>query len=251
LFRDRHEALAGLKAADSPLKAAVFAEALNDKFWSIRMEAMDGPDLKNADVLSTIAKAADTDPEPGVRAAAITLLGGTGDKKYVPMLQKGLEPTQPYSVVGASLGALTQLDPAAALAASKTLQNDDSDAIIATLAELYSTTPDRANLAFYEQKSKKIDFMPAFSFFDNYQKFLLGLGDAAALDAGVENFKTIAMNLETSQWRRFAATKAIADIRNEMRNKNNTAKVEALQNVLNAIKEKETDATLKMYYDMF
>ncbi len=251
LFRDRHEALAGLKGVDSPLAAPVFVEALNDKFWSLRMEAMDAPDLKNTAVLTTIAKMADSDPEPGVRAAAITLLGETGDKKYVPTLQKGLEPTQPYSVVGASLGALTKIDPAAALAASKSLQNDDSDAIIATLAELYSTKPERANLAFYEQKMAKVDFMPAFSFFDNYQKFLLGLGDAALIDAGVEKLKTIALNLETSQWRRFAATKAIADIRNEMRNKNNTAKADAFDGILTTIKEKETDATLKMYYDMF
>ncbi len=251
LFRDRHEALAGLKASESPLSAPVFVEALNDKFWSLRLEAMDGPDLKNAAVLTAVAKMADSDAQPGVRAVALTLLGETADKKYIPTLQKGLEASQPYSVVGASLGALTKLDPAAALLASKSLQNDDSDAIIATLAELYAAKPERANLAFYEQKMDKVDFMPAFSFFDNYQKFLLGLEDAAALDAGVEKLKTVALNLETSQWRRFASTKAIADIRNDLRNKNNTAKADALETILTTIKEKETDATLKMYYDMF
>ncbi|MEO6039020.1 MAG: DUF3458 domain-containing protein, partial [Saprospiraceae bacterium] len=251
LFRDRHEGLTGLKGADSPLVTPVLAEALHDKFWSLRLEALDQPDLKNAAVLAAVAKLADSDPEPSVRATAITLLGETGDKKYVPILQKGLESTQPYSVVGSSLGALTKLDPSAALAASKSLQNDDSDAIIATLAELYSTTPDLANLPFYDQKMDKVDFMPAFSFFGNYQKFLIGLGDAALIDAGVAKLQSIALNLETSQWRRFAATKAIADIRNEMRNKGNTAKADALQSILDSIKEKETDATLKMYYDMF
>ncbi|MEO6758884.1 MAG: hypothetical protein ABIO24_05475, partial [Saprospiraceae bacterium] len=138
-----------------------------------------------------------------------------------------------------------------ALAASKELQNDESDVIIATLADLYSTTPDRANLAFYEQKMDIVDFMPAFSFFDNYHKFLIGLNDPAVIDGGVEKLKAVALNLETSQWRRFASTKAIADIRNELQAKGNTTKAQILQGMLDEIKEKETDATLKMYYDMF
>ena len=250
LFRDRQEALEGLKS-DSVLAKTVFAEALNDKFWSLRMAAMDNPNLKDANFLMAIAKMAEKDLHPSVRAAAMTLLGETSDKKYVPILQKGLESTQPYSVVGSALGALTKLDPDAAVAASKILQNDDSDAIIATLAELYSIKPERGNLAFYEQKVDKIDFMPSFSFFDHYQKFLIGLGDPTVMDAGVEKMKSISLNMQTSQWRRFAATKAIADLRNDLREKGNTAKADALQSILEAIKAKETDATLKLYYDMF
>ena len=251
LFRDRQEALEGLKSGESPLTKIVLAEALNDKFWSLRLAGLEAPDLSNATLLATVVKLAESDPEPNVRAAALSLLGETGDKKYVPILQKGLATTQPYSVVGVSLGALTKLDPAAAMAASKTLQSDDSDAIVATLAELYSLQPDRSNLAFYEQKIDKVDFMPAFSFFDNYQKFLTGLGDAATMDAGIEKLESISLNLQTSQWRRFASTKAIADLRTDLRTKGNTAKADNLQTILDAIKEKETDATLKMYYDMF
>ena len=86
--------------------------------------------------------------------------------------------------------------------------------------------------------------------FESRQSWLLGR-DVGQHDAGVEKLQSIALNLETSQWRRFAATKAIADIRNEMRTKGNTAKADALQSKLEAIKAKETDATLKMYYDMF
>ena len=252
LFRDRQEALEGLKgSSDSVLTKAVLAEALNDKFWSLRMAALDNPDLTNANFLATVVKFAEKDSEPAIRAAAMTLLGETGDKKYVPILQKGLDAAQPYSVVGAALGSLTQLDPDAAVVASKTMQNDDSDVIIATLAELYSAKPDRSNLNFYQQKMDKIDFMPAFSFFDNYQKFLIGLNDPAALDAGVEKMNSISLNLQTSQWRRFASTKAIADLRTDLRGKGNTAKADALQAILDTIKEKETDATLKLYYDMF
>jgi aminopeptidase N len=202
-------------------------------------------------VLPAIVKIAESDPDPGVRSTAIKILSELGDKQYIPLLQKGLGADQPYSVVGASLDGLAKLDPQAALAASKALENDDSDAIASTLAELYAQNPDRANLPFFEKKLGKVDYMAAFSFFDQYQKFLFALGDSAILDAGVEKLKAVAFNMETSEFRRFAATKAISDLRTGFREKGDSARVEALGKVIREIKEKETDPTLKMYYDMF
>ena len=91
----------------------------------------------------------------------------------------------------------------------------------------------------------------AFAFFEFYQKYLAGLGDAALLDQGVANFKTVSLNTQASQWRRFAATKAIADLRGYYREKGNEAKALELQAMIDEIRSKETDETLKLYYDMF
>jgi hypothetical protein len=201
--------------------------------------------------LPVIARLAESDPEPNVRAAAINLLGQTSDKQYIPILQKNMGNDQPYSVVGAALSALQKLDPAAAREASKVLQTDDSEAFTPVLAELYADQPDRANLPFFEQKLDKADGYGAFPFFDNYQKFLLGLGDPALLDASVLKFKSISLNLQTSEWRRFGATKAIADLRNHFREKGNSGKVTELEAIITEIKAVETDPTLKLYYDMF
>ncbi|MBK7938568.1 MAG: HEAT repeat domain-containing protein [Lewinellaceae bacterium] len=226
-------------------------DALQDKFWAIRQKALNRVDPANPAALAAIVKIAENDPEPSVRATAIEALGETGDKQYVPIIQKSLSADQAYSIVGAALSALTKLDPAAAVVASQSLQNDDSDALTATLAELYAQNPDRANLTFFEKRMGKVDYMAAFSFFENYQKFLTGLGDVVLIDSGIENLKAVSLNLETSEFRRFATTKAIADIRNYFREKGDTAKVESLQKILGEIKEKETDSTLKLYYDMF
>lgn len=251
LFRDRHEALEGLRKEKTELAKSVLTEALQDKFWAIRQKALNRADESDPAVLAAIVKIAESDPEPGVRADAIAKLGETGDKQYVSVVQKGLEGEQAYSVVGAALSALTKLDPEAAVTASKVLQNDDSDALSATLAELYAQNPDRANLPFFEKKLGKVDYMSAFGFFDNYQKFLVGLGDMALIDSGVENLKKISLNFGTSEFRRFAATKAIADIRNHFREKGDAAKAEALSNIIREIRDKETDDTLKLYYNMF
>jgi aminopeptidase N len=250
-FLDRYEAIDELRNQKTDLSKQVLNEALNDKHWVMRLRGLRQADDKDPAILPFIVKMAESDPEPNVRATAIKMLGETGDKQYIPIAQKGLTGEQPYSVVGASLDALTQLDPQAAIAASKSLENDDSDAIAETLAALYAEYPDRANLPFFEKKIDKVDFMAAFSFFDGYQKYLTGLGDPAILDAGAAKFKSIALNMETSEFRRFAATKAIADMRNFFREKEDSAKVETMSAIIKEIKEKETDPTLKLYYDMF
>ncbi len=251
LFRDRYEALEGLKNEKSDLAKQVNIDALQDKFWALRQKALNRVDPADPAALAAIAKIAESDPEPSVRATAIGALGETGDKKYVPVIQKGLAADQAYSVVGAALGALTKLDPQAAITASKALQDDDSDALSTTLAELYAQSPDRGNLAFFEKRIGKVDYMAAFAFFDHYQKFLTGVGDATLIDGGVDNLKNISFNLQTSEFRRFAATKAISDIRTYFREKGDTTLVETLQKLIKEIKEKETDSTLKLYYDMF
>jgi aminopeptidase N len=251
LFRDRYEALEALQSEGDDLAKQVFTEALNDKYHGIQALALGVADLQNPAVKATVLKIAESATEPGLRARAISALGETGDKSLVPLAQKGLQNTEAYSVVGASLEALTKLDMDAALKASTALQADESDAIVVTLAELYGGKPDKANLPYFESKMGKIDFMQAFGFFENYQKTLTGLADDALIAQGVEKLKPISLNLQTSQWRRFAATKAIADIRNFYREKAMADKAEGLDKILSEIKSKETDETLKMYYDMF
>ncbi|MCC6279138.1 MAG: DUF3458 domain-containing protein [Saprospiraceae bacterium] len=250
-FLARWEAIEALEDDKSGIAEQVYEAALKDKFYAIRQKALQYVDPEKPEVLSVIAEMADKDTDPGVKSIAMQILGETGDKKYVPLLQKGLGADQAYSVVSAALSGLTKLDPQAAVAASKVLQNDDSDAIIPVLTELYGDNPDRANLPFFEQKIDKVDYAGAFSFFENYRKFLVGIGDPALIGSAIDRFKNIALDGTTSQWRRFGATKAIADIRNYFREKGEVDNVTALRGILSEIKEKETDATLKLYYNMF
>lgn len=252
LFYDRMEALTNLESSkNDPSVQKVFLAALEDKHWAIRQKAVEYSDHTNPMVLDAIAKIADMEKNPGLRAAAFNILGETGDKKYLPLLQKGLTEDQPFSVAAAALSAMSNIDPQAAAEAAKTLENTDNDNIIAQLAEIYSKSPDKSRLPFFEQKLAKIDLMGAFGFFEHYQRFLTGLGDAALIDEGVVKMKNISFDQKTSQWRRFGATKGIADLRNYYREKGNEAKVTELEKLIEEIKEKETDETLKLYYSMF
>jgi aminopeptidase N len=251
-FMDRWAALENLEKINSAEAMAVYVAALSDPFWGIREKALSKADPRNPLALAAVEKMAASDPEPGVRAAALGLLAENADKKHLPLFQKGINSDQPYSVLGAALNGLTKLDPAAALEASKALENEDSDAVIATLAELYAQAPDRAQLGWFKKNAAKVDQMSALNFFDFYQQYIIKLKDAALLDETIGFFKGEATNLvKNSQWRRFASTKAIADVRNHLREQGDKTKVEGLDKMIADIKAAETDSTLKLYYDMF
>ena len=250
-YLDRSEALEALKTEKTALASQIFSEALADKSRHLRQKAIQRADLDNSATLTTLSKLADSDPDPQVRATALTSLAKTGDKQYAATMQKYLGTEQPYSVVGAALAGLAKLDPQAAIGIAKSFENDESDGIIQTLSELYGNNPSRDNLPFFEKKMAKVDYMGAFAFFDNYQKSLVGINDPTLIDAGVDKLKAISMDAKTSLFRRFGATKAIADMRKVFEEKGNTAKAEALGKLIEQIKEQETDATLKLYYGMF
>ncbi|HNL38049.1 MAG TPA: M1 family aminopeptidase [Saprospiraceae bacterium] len=251
LFRDRWEALDALAEDQSAAAKKVFTDALQDKFHGIRSRAIDRADMKDPQAAALVAKLAESDPEPSVRASALSAIGQTGDKKYVPILQKALSPEQPYSVVGAGLNGLAQVDPAEAVKASKSLESDNSEATVLALAELYAQNPEASQLAWYQSKATKMDGMAAMAFFDHYGRYLTGLNDPAVMAKAVEVFKATALNPKESLWRRFTATKSIADIRNFYHEKGDKAKATELNELVKEIQAKETDATLKTYYAMF
>ncbi|MCC7244417.1 MAG: alanyl aminopeptidase [Saprospiraceae bacterium] len=255
LFTDRAEALDALQApageGDAEAKI-VFYEALTDKYHGLRQRGLSSADPSNPLVVAAVEKMAASEPDPSTRAFAIGLLSQTGDKKYIPVLQNAISETLPYSVVGAAVNGLSQLDAEAAAKASKVLEADETGAFMPMLADMYANSPSREHLAFFEKNMPKADQMAAFSFFDAYSRLLIGLNDAELLDNAAKTLETIATTpAGNSEWRRFASTKAIADFRNHYREGGNEAKATALQGSLDMIKSKETDETLKLYYDMF
>jgi aminopeptidase N len=252
LYRDRIEALNAL-SAESAIPETVLIKALKDQSPDIRQFALRAMETPAAGAVEDVAHiASDEKEEPPVRCSAMALLSRTGDLKYLPVFEKGLVGEQAYSVVGASLSALMSLNPESAVKASKALENEDSDAIITSLSELYAANPKADQLPWFSKHAAKIDLFPAFGFFEQYQQFLIKLNDNAALEEGIASWKSFALTpAGNSEWRRFAATKALADTRNFLKEKGDTAKADAIDVMIAEIKEKETDETLKMYYGMF
>ncbi|MDR6459594.1 aminopeptidase N [Chryseobacterium vietnamense] len=118
-FKSRYLALNGLKdqTAKSPASVKLLAAALKDPFFRVRIKALNLLDLTNPEQMKALGaeveKLASNDPKTLSQAAAITALGKTKDKKYLPLFEKGVNAVS-NAVKGSSLSALLSIDPSKA-----------------------------------------------------------------------------------------------------------------------------------------
>lgn len=124
-YVDRREAIEFCaKRQSDPAALALLLTALNDPYHGLRNLTLGKLDLKNSTVKSAaekkIAEMASKDPKRPVRAKAIGLLATYENKAYLPVFQTGVKDSS-YSVAGAALQALAEMDNDAAVAATREL----------------------------------------------------------------------------------------------------------------------------------
>ena len=118
-FKSRYLALNGIKdqVGKSPAAVKLLAAALKDPFFRVRIKALNLIDLTNPEQMKALGaeveKLASNDPKTLAQAAAITALGKTKDKKYLPLFEKGVNAVS-NAVKGSSMGALLSIDPSRA-----------------------------------------------------------------------------------------------------------------------------------------
>ncbi|AMR26936.1 peptidase M1 [Hymenobacter psoromatis] len=129
LYVDRREALDAALAQQTSSSAAraVVLAALKDKFYGLRIAAIQGLKLDNKTVAKaaapTLRQLAATEADTHVRAAALLALGELKDKKDAKTLAAALS-SQSYGIQGAGLRALGEIDAPMALARAKTLESE-------------------------------------------------------------------------------------------------------------------------------
>jgi aminopeptidase N len=127
-YMDRKEAVDfAAKKVKDPEALAIIIAALNDKYKGIRIKAIqafasNAPDEATIAKLETIAK---TDANRVVRSEAIDILGGLKESKYKELFINGTSDSS-YSVAGASLEALSELDATASFDIAKKLSEQPS-----------------------------------------------------------------------------------------------------------------------------
>ncbi len=122
-YMDRREAIdfAG-KNLSNPAARELILQAINDKHGGLRNLAITKIDLKQAELKQAVEpallKLAQSDPKSLVRAEAIGKLGEYAKPEYAELFRKATSDSS-YSVAGAGLFALSQVDEAGALAIAK------------------------------------------------------------------------------------------------------------------------------------
>ncbi|MCO5241772.1 MAG: M1 family metallopeptidase [Chitinophagaceae bacterium] len=124
-YLDRREAISGCSALqDSTSAIDLLKTALRDKYSELRIFALHSADLTKENVKqvleSTIFNVAKGDPEPTVRAEALMALSLYDKPIYKELIQRSVNDSS-YSVAGAAILSLNQLDKPNAYTEAKRL----------------------------------------------------------------------------------------------------------------------------------
>lgn len=125
-YVDRREAVvAALRQIPNPQALDLVKTALKDKFYGVRSLTMDRLDMRSeplkAAIEPVLVELAKTDKKSTVKAKAIELLGVYKKPEYKEIFTAHLNDSS-YSISGAALGALSEIDSAAGLTEARKLK---------------------------------------------------------------------------------------------------------------------------------
>lgn len=256
----RLKALQQLKDSEDPEVKMLFKNAMNDKFWLVRIFASNMTEL-NDETKAQFLKMATDDPNASVRQAVIQKLGESGDASYVPVVKSAITNDQALSVASAALKSLLKLDRDEALVVAEKLESEKSESIIQALAGLYVDAGRTDKLSFFEKNLSKIGGFGQFGFIEDYTN-LAAQAEPDQMIKVAGQLKDIAMNEGKLFWMRYVATKSINDLHaalaeqkeaatsDEVKMKIATAD-EQLTSIIEVVKAWEKDERVQRMYANF
>ena len=252
LYLDRAEAMEALHDKTSNADVAkLYRDALTDRYWGIRKDAIQAADVKTPEVAAVVAKLAKIDPQAKVRSAAMVRLTEAKNTEYTAIAKAAIEnPEESYGVVGAALEHLQIADSVAAIKYAKKLENEESLSLLAAVGKIYAATGDLSYRSFFEERWGKLEGRSSIQFFADYGMLHLKAPAAEQLVAAGK-LEAIGTDMNQAIWARLGATKAIKDLKNAAEAAKNTAQIEALGKIIENIKAKETSKRLKAFYSKF
>ncbi len=217
LYLDRQEALSKLseKAGDS-IAAVVIIKALNDKFWNLRMEAIDA--LKNIqavhekEIKEKLVGLAQNDKKSIVRAMAIEYLYANYKDADLEALYKNGLKDESYYVFSSSLSAIGKTNPKEAMIIAKPYEDEKNLDILNAITDLYSLHGTDENNDFYLKSMSKFTGFSLIGFVSQYTSFLKKDKKDATVDAGVEVLAGIAKDESVVKWVAYYAKKSVKEI---------------------------------------
>lgn len=191
LYLDKREAIDFASQSNDPRALALLKTALSDKFEGIRNYTLSKLDLKNeqltTEVEPIIASMAEKDPESPVRAEALGILAMYGDDKYKPIFQKNLNDSS-YSVSGAALEGLMELDSSAAIKQAKTFSSQKiKGKLLESVTAILMSSGDESG---FDMIAETFESMPIsqskFNLLQPLGKFITKITDTEKVKRGVD-----------------------------------------------------------------
>lgn len=183
-YVDRREAIDfAIEHKEQPEAKKLLIRALNDPFYELRERALKS--LKAADLdaasVQVVENIAHKDVKRTNRAAAIDILAEVNNPAYADFFTAGTQDSS-YSVAGASLLALSEINEPKALSLLPKVKNDAKGRLQLAVQEVEVLSKSDAD---FEQLTKKFDNATYFNKLTEYRSYINYLGKVN----NTENFK--------------------------------------------------------------
>lgn len=217
LYLDRQEALSKLseKAGDS-IATSIIIKALNDKFWHLRIEAIDA--LKNIqagyekEIKEILVGLAQNDKKSIVRALSIEYLYTNYKDADLEVLYKNGLKDKSYYVFSSSLSAIGKTNPKEAMTIAKEYESEKNIDVLYAITDLYAINGTDEQNAFFLKSASKFTSFSLIGFISQYTSFLKKDKKDETVNSGVELLAGIAKNEETIKWVAYYAKKSVKEI---------------------------------------
>ncbi len=172
-YIDRYDALTHLAShTDDTAALATMISGMRDKFWFLRRLAVEKLTSDSATpACKTMFTKLTSDPNPLVRAEALSALGRLKDKSMMRYYEQALKDSS-SAVVEEALAGIGKIDSAKALSDASQMENTDDEGLILGIASIYARYGSDANLDFFLHKSRKMTGYQQIFFLAAYGAYL-------------------------------------------------------------------------------
>ncbi|MRX48012.1 M1 family aminopeptidase [Pedobacter puniceum] len=201
LYVDRLEALnAAIKNSSEAIAQTIIQNALKDKYYKIRIKAIDALKLDQASVknksLPILKNLAKADEKPLVQAAAITALSSLKDNTNELLFKEALK-SKSYAVQGAALQALATTNKKDALQLAKSLEQDSRGPLSVALVSLYAAEGSENNFNFVSKAFKDGGIEEKFQMMQRYVGMLGKVKSASVFNENIDLLKGIGIQYKS------------------------------------------------------
>lgn len=252
LYSDRMEALLNIKkqATNELAKKTIF-DALTDKHWDVRMEAIKAlnevhDNTTHSAIKEKLTSIAQNDTKSLNRAEALELLINLyGEEKDLYDLYVKSLNDKSYAVLGQALKGITKLNKDEGLKTAAKYENEESESLLLQVASIYAKYGSDEKNSFFLRIAPKFTGFSVIGFSTTYVEFLKN-AKPETIETALPVFENIAVN-ESSKWVKYFGKKAVNDLI-----KHYERKEEELSKKINDLKATDPAATglVKMEQDL-
>ena len=223
LFLDHQEALqkaGGSYPSDSD-EAKMVMDALNDKFWNIRVLAIKNiaplAKKKKEQTKPELIRLAKSDEKSAVRSAAIEALAKYYTDDDLKALFTDKTSDSSYEVSAAALEALAKISSSDALALASTMEKSNNGHILSAVADLYAEHGIEKNSSFFPEAYSHTKGFGRYGVVMAYGTYLRK-ADIKVIENGII-FLTDKARTAEPWWLRLAAMNSLTDIKEQLEKK--------------------------------